>query len=174
MALGIIVGGPAGTGKTTVGELLAETLKAPFVEGDQLHPPKNVEKMANGIPLTDDDRWDWLEDVAKNISQRAENGSGLAIGSCSSLTVRYRDYLRKHSSVPLLIVFLHTTKEEMLKRVSGRAGHYMGSNMVDSQYNLMEIPKEDEPGCLPILADSPPEELRDKIVAVLQEQKLLN
>lgn len=167
----IIVGGPAGTGKTTVGEGLAEKLGASYIEGDSLHPARNIEKMSKGIPLTDEDRWDWLTDVAKTVSSRAQN---VSVGSCSALTKKYRAHLKEHAgNTKFIVVFLWAEKDELHRRVSGRKGHYMGSNMVQSQYDLMQIPQTDESDfCIPLLTDAPPEELINRVLANLEERKL--
>lgn len=144
----IIVGGPAGTGKTTIASLLADHYNCPFIEGDNLHPKENVEKMAMGQPLNDEDRWGWLQKLGEESSKRAqdtENKSNIAIASCSMLKKIYRDLLEKsgpHSH--FRFVFLHTSYEELLKRVAARQGHYMKSDMVKSQYEIMEIPSGEE------------------------------
>lgn len=145
----IIVGGPAGTGKTTIASMLASEYQCPFIEGDNLHPQANVDKMARGEPLTDDDRWGWLETLSKEAAARAtdpENASGVAIASCSMLKRVYRDYLKKWSGsqVTFRFVFLHTSYEVLMQRVSSRQGHYMKSDMVRSQYEIMEIPADSE------------------------------
>lgn len=109
---------------------------------------KNVEKMSHGIPLTDDDRWDWLEDIAKVTSELAlqNNKTNVCIGTCSALTKRYREYLREKcpQNVNIVVVFLWASEEELLRRVKLRKNHYMQGNMVASQVALMELPNEDE------------------------------
>lgn len=146
----IVVGGPAGTGKTTQGELLAKNYKCEFIEGDALHPKANIDKMSAGIPLTDDDRWGWLDQISKKSSSSAidpENNSHISVVSCSMLKKVYRDYIKEHSvstDVVFRFVFIYTTFEELMKRVSNRKGHYMKSDMVKSQYDIMEIPQGDE------------------------------
>jgi len=149
MATVIIVGGPAGTGKTTIASLLAEHHKCPFIEGDNLHPKENVDKMARGEPLTDDDRWGWLQTLAETAAALAKdpkNASQVAIASCSMLKKVYRDFLERSAGdgVTFRFVFLHTHYDELLKRVSNRQGHYMKSDMVKSQYDIMEVPSGDE------------------------------
>jgi gluconokinase len=118
--------------------------------------------MANGIPLTDDDRWDWLADVAQKSSIHAKEntGSKVAVASCSALTVQYRQYLVSHTSegTKLIVVFLWAPEEVLLERVGQRKGHYMGRNMVSSQAALMQVPKEPEllqngGSCVSILTD---------------------
>lgn len=146
----IVVGGPAGTGKTTQGEALSSYFKCPFIEGDALHPQANIDKMSSGIPLTDDDRWGWLEEISQTSSSAAansDNESHIAIVSCSMLKKKYRDYIKEHSSNPDVVfrfVFIYTTFEELMNRVSNRKGHFMKNDMVKSQYDIMEIPQGDE------------------------------
>lgn len=101
MNLHIIVMGVSGSGKSTVGEKLAATLHLPFLEGDSLHPKANVDKMASGIPLQDEDRWPWLDTIGEQLTA-AESG---IIVSCSSLKKSYRDHLRNASGGRLLFVF---------------------------------------------------------------------
>lgn len=147
----IVVGGPAGTGKTTIGELLGTLFKCPFIEGDQLHPQANIDKMSSGIPLTDDDRWGWLKQLSEEASSSAfspENSAQKAVISCSILKKSYRDYIkgvaeeRQHDpKIQFRFVFLYTTFEELLSRVGQRKGHFMKSDMVKSQYEIMQIPE---------------------------------
>ncbi|CUM66861.1 uncharacterized protein PRCAT00004545001 [Priceomyces carsonii] len=142
-----VVGGPAGTGKTTTGTMLAFKLHCPYIEGDSLHPKANIEKMSEGIPLTDDDRWGWLKRLSEIASKKAsEDSTGCAVVSCSMLKRSYRKYIKECSSCPcsFRFIFLYTSYEELIKRVSHRHGHYMKSDMVKSQYDIMEIPSNKE------------------------------
>lgn len=165
-----VVGGPAGTGKTTIGEALAVMLKCPFVEGDALHPQANIDKMASGKPLTDDDRWGWLELVSKTAAEVAET-KGNSVVLCSMLKRKYRDLIS--STLPQVgfeFIFLYTTYAELEKRVAGRSGHFMKSDMVKSQYEIMEVPDhEQEPHGWPIdttnkLPELILEEIANKVV----------
>lgn len=145
----IVVGGPAGTGKTTQGELLAKHYQCPFIEGDSLHPQANIDKMSRGEPLTDGDRWGWLEKLAHEASAKAiEDPNKKSVVSCSMLKKVYRDYIKQSAleqgDLSFRFVFLYTTFEELVKRVENRKGHYMKSDMVKSQYDIMEIPQDDE------------------------------
>lgn len=147
----IVVGGPAGTGKTTIASLLSEQLGCPYLEGDDLHPQENVDKMASGQPLTDTDRWGWLSILSKNTSTLVldeENISNTTIVSCSMLKKIYREFIKKEANkseeLKFIFIFLYTSFEELLIRVGNRKNHYMKSDMVKSQYDIMEIPKDDE------------------------------
>ncbi|CAK7896312.1 hypothetical protein CAAN1_03S03004 [[Candida] anglica] len=146
----IVVGGPAGTGKTTLAEMLAEKLHCPFTEGDQLHPQVNLDKMSSGIPLTDEDRWDWLANVSVAACKHGadpSNKTGFSIVSCSMLKKIYRDHIVESAvgeNVEFRFVFLYSTLEELYKRVDNRKGHFMKSDMVTSQYEIMEVPSGKE------------------------------
>ncbi len=106
----IIVMGVSGCGKSSVGALLASKLGQPFIEGDVLHPESNVKKMAEGTPLTDDDRWPWLDVIGNEISTALSKGEGIII-SCSALKKIYRDHLRKAAGGKLAFVFLEGTPD---------------------------------------------------------------
>ncbi|GEQ66459.1 hypothetical protein JCM33374_g122 [Metschnikowia sp. JCM 33374] len=144
----IIVGGPSGTGKTTTATLLAKHYNCPYIEGDDLHPKANVEKMSRGEPLTDEDRWGWLEEVSHVSTQKAidpSNKSGLCIASCSMLKKKYREFLaEKGKGAEFRFIFLHASFDNIIKRVAARQNHFLKSNMVKSQFDIMEVPKTDE------------------------------
>lgn len=136
----VVVMGVSGSGKTTVGQLLARHLGVPFIEGDELHPPRNVELMASGIALTDEDRAGWLDAVAAELARRPEG----AVASCSALRRRYRDRLRQ--AVPAL-QFVHLWGDRALleERLAQRRGHYMPASLLESQLQTLEPPSADEP-----------------------------
>jgi gluconokinase len=136
----LVVMGVAGSGKTTVGRLLAEQLGWDFGEGDDLHPAENVAKMAAGHPLTDDDRWPWLERVAEWIRDHTD-AHRPGIITCSALKRSYRDVLRGDGVV---FVYLHGTKQQIADRLAARHGHYMPASLLDSQFADLEPPGEDE------------------------------
>ncbi|KAG7660557.1 SUV3 [[Candida] subhashii] len=169
----IVVGGPAGTGKSTQGELFAKNLNCPLIEGDDLHPKENVDKMARGQPLTDEDRWGWLKELSEVASTKAldeNNESGLCVVTCSMLKKIYREFIKANaiqaSELNFRFVFLYTTFEELVKRVESRKGHYMKSEMVKSQYDIMEIPKDEELGeAIPIdTTNKTPAEIFEEII----------
>lgn len=130
--------GVSGCGKTTVGEQLAERLGWPYQEGDALHPPANVAKMAGGTPLTDADRLPWLAAVAAWIDARREAG-GCGVVSCSALKRAYRQLLiDDHPDVQL--VYLQGSRNQLAERLAARTGHYMPAGLLDSQLATLEEP----------------------------------
>ncbi|KAK5990837.1 putative gluconokinase [Cladobotryum mycophilum] len=143
-----LVTGPAGCGKSTVAEHLAEALGMPYIEGDSFHTTANVEKMRNGIPLTDADRWDWLTALREESMRQISEGSAGVILTCSALKRKYRDVIRvaAYYDHHLLIhfIYLDAPEEVLLQRVMSRQGHYMGANMVHSQFDILERPSESE------------------------------
>lgn len=134
--------GVAGVGKTHVGSLLVGTLDVPFLEGDQLHPPANVRKMAQGIPLTDADRLPWLDAIAARIAAARRAGTGIVV-ACSALKRAYRDLLRAADS-ELQFVHLTGDRELIARRLATRVGHFMPASLLDSQLATLEIPGPDE------------------------------
>lgn len=161
----IVLMGVSGVGKTSVMDALAERLGWPTAEGDALHPPANVARMAAGIPLTDADRWPWLQLVADWIGERERERSSSII-TCSALRRRYRDVLRRgHPSV--WFVHLTAPRELLEKRMGARRGHFMPPSMLDSQLATLEPLADDEPGWS-VDAVGTPAEIAGQIVARLQ------
>lgn len=157
----IVVMGVSGTGKTLVGERLAERLGRPFVEGDDLHPQANVDKMAAGEPLTDDDRWPWLRRIRDAMTEHAAAGRS-AIVTCSALKRSYRDVLRES---PADVRFLHLAgdAEVVRERLHGRTGHFMPESLLRSQYDTLEPLAADEPGATVSVDGTPDEVLADAL-----------
>jgi gluconokinase len=144
----IIIGGTAGTGKSTIGNSLSGYFQCEFIEGDELHPQQNIDKMANGIPLTDDDRWSWLSYVSIKSTQEAQNSRGISVVSCSALKRVYRDQIQKTSpETQFIYLFLYASMDELIKRIEARPGHFMKSAMLESQFEALQLPK-DEPNAL--------------------------
>ncbi|MGW0611390.1 gluconokinase [Streptomyces sp. NPDC002788] len=149
----VVVMGVSGSGKTTVGRLLAQRLGVPYAEGDDFHPAANVEKMRAGHPLDDDDRRPWLEEIARWLTGHADSGG---VVTCSALKRRYRDRLA--SAVPH-VFFLHLdgSPELIAARITARQGHFMPPALLRTQFADLEPMGEDEPGAaIPI--DGTPEE----------------
>jgi gluconokinase len=138
----VIVMGVSGSGKTTVGAAVAEAFGVPFIEGDALHPAANVGKMRQGIPLTDEDRWPWLDRVARELKARAREKDG-AVASCSALRRIYRDRLRSVVGPSLRFVFLNGDMETLAARMRHRHGHFMPASLLESQFATLETPVEE-------------------------------
>jgi gluconokinase len=157
----VVVMGVSGTGKSTVGTGLAAALGIPFVEGDALHPATNIAKMADGVPLTDEDRAPWLDLVA------AELTGPPAVVACSALRRAYRDRLRV-AAPDLALVFLHGDYQLLAGRMTVRPGHFMPTSLLDSQFATLEIPTPDEK---PIVMDVvlTPAEIIAKVVEQLRK-----
>ena len=161
MTLRVVIMGVSGCGKSSVGEGLAARLGIPYRDGDDLHPPANVEKMRAGIPLTDDDRWPWLDRVAGVLATEAP----LIVG-CSALRRAYRDRLRTGAGGPVQFVHLTGSRDLIAARMATRTGHYMPLTLLDSQFAALEPPGPEEAFTLDI--DQPLPALIDTIAAQLQ------
>jgi gluconokinase len=161
--MNFVVMGVSGCGKSTVGEQLAQKLNLPFHDGDDFHSPANIDKMAHGTPLTDDDRREWLETLAAKLDEWEQAGG--AVLACSALKEKYRATLQSHSREPLHWVFLDGPKELLLERMGKRKGHYMHSNMLDSQLATLEKPAY----ALRLSIEHTPEELVGEVMAALAE-----
>ena len=131
--------GVAGCGKSSVGAALSVRTGISYRDGDDLHTAANVAKMAAGMPLTDDDRWPWLDLVARALEQDAP----LMIG-CSALKRAYRDRIRQGVTGPVLFVHLSGTRAVIEARMAARKGHYMPVTLLDSQFAALESPAADE------------------------------
>jgi gluconokinase len=163
-----IVTGPAGCGKTTVAKFLAGVYGLQYLEGDdvrflflekglgaidranisvQYHPEANVKKMANGIPLADADRWDWLEELRDAAVDCLDDGAQGVVLTCSALKKKYRDVIRvacyNNHAVQIHFIYLRASEEVLIQRVKARKGHYMKSSMIKSQLQSLEEPKKE-------------------------------
>lgn len=136
----IIVMGVSGVGKTTLGEALARELGWRFVDADDVHPPANVEKMAAGVPLTDEDRAPWLERLRGLIAQALERGEDLVL-ACSALRRSYRQQLAVEPS-RIRWVYLTAPPEVLARRLRERTGHFMPPGMLESQLATLEPPDD--------------------------------
>ncbi|MFE7973330.1 gluconokinase [Streptomyces shenzhenensis] len=158
----VVVMGVAGTGKTTIGPLLAARLGVPYAEGDDFHPPANIAKMSAGTPLDDADRWPWLDAIGGWAHGRAGLGG---VVSSSALKRSYRDRLR--AAAPG-IVFVHLTGDRALieDRMAHRQGHFMPTALLDSQFATLQPLEPDEPGVTVDVSGSP-DEITERAVAAL-------
>ena len=138
----VVVMGVSGSGKTTVGALLAERLGWPFTDGDDFHPPANIEKMHAGIPLTDRDRWPWLRAIAAWIDERRVAG-GHGVVACSALRRAYREVLRG-GRPDVRLVYLKGDIALIARRQAARHGHFMPVSLMRSQFETLEEPGADE------------------------------
>jgi gluconokinase len=137
----VIVFGVSGAGKTTIGKLLAQELGWPFYEADDFHSQANIDKLLRGIPLTDDDRWPWLEKLRQLIKRSLEAGEN-AVLACSALKRAYRERLRVSDEVKF--VFLHGDYALIEKQLRQRRGHFMNPELLRSQFADLEEPGPDE------------------------------
>jgi len=149
----LLLMGVSGCGKTTIGAALARRLGWDFLEGDALHPPANVAKMAAGTPLEDDDRWPWLRAIAARIDAwRAAGTSGVV--ACSALKRIYRDVLIG-AREDVRLVYLRGDKDVIAGRLMARRGHFMPPGLLDSQFRTLEEPGEDERALAVAVGSSP-------------------
>ena len=152
--------GVSGSGKTAVGSRLAAALGVEFVEGDAYHPATNIQKMSDGIPLTDEDRQGWLRAIGQRVRSANDAGDGVVV-SCSALKRSYRDLLRREAR-EVQFVFLRGTRELIEPRLRQRKGHFMPTSLLESQRATLQEPSAEEDVWVVDINDSP-----DKIVASL-------
>jgi gluconokinase len=138
-----VIMGVCASGKSTIGAQLARALDIAFVEGDDLHPPNNVERMTAGIPLTDADRHSWLMAIAARLREASRAGIGL-VASCSALKRSYRDLLRSAADADVRFVYLAGSRALLAERMAQRRGHFMPPSLLDSQLAILEEPSPDE------------------------------
>jgi gluconokinase len=160
----VVVMGVAGCGKSAVGAQVAARLALPLVEGDDFHPPGNIRKMQQGVPLTDADRAGWLDRLAAELAARP----GGAVLTCSALKRVYRDALRS-GATPVRFVHLAISPAQALQRVAARPGHFYPPSLVDSQFATLEDPSG-EPGVRVFDGSRPVLQLTDDVVAALQKE----
>lgn len=157
----IVVMGVSGAGKSTVAEKLAVRLDWPLIEGDSLHPPANIAKMSQGIPLDDDDRLPWLKAIAARIDT-ARQAHRPIIVTCSALKRSYRETLEDgHDDVGF--VYLQGSKELIAQRLAARTNHFMPPGLLDSQFATLQEPSPDEPS-IDVAIDAPPDDIVNSIV----------
>jgi gluconokinase len=164
----LVVMGVSGSGKTTIARGVAEALGWSYLEGDDFHPGRNVEKMASGVPLDDEDRWPWLRAIGAAIGTAEGAGENLVL-TCSALKRAYRDLLGEgHPSVRFCR--LDVSPEVLRDRLDARRGHYMPASLLDSQLATLEPLAPDEPG-LTVRADGAPAEVLTDVLAAIPPQE---
>jgi gluconokinase len=147
----IVVMGVTATGKTTVASEVAAELGCEYIEGDELHPSRNIAKMEQGIPLTDEDRWPWLQAIAELVAVKEFEGTSTVV-TCSALKRSYRDVLR--DAAPTFFLHLHAPFEVLEERMQHRTKHFMPTTLLHSQFDTLEELGDDEAGA--VIDVSPP------------------
>ena len=160
-----IVMGVAGSGKSTVAQSLAQRLGLDYLEGDQFHSTENIVKMRDGIPLTDEDRWPWIEKMNTYIRLELQRGDGVTLAS-SALKKIYREKLT--AGLPgAKFIYLKGSKELIVGRMAARVGHFMPLALLDSQFAILEEPQADE-NAITVSIDATPGEIIGEIITDLQ------
>jgi gluconokinase len=162
----VIIFGVAGAGKTTIGEFLAQELHWKFYDGDDFHPPANIDKMERGIPLTDEDRQPWLESLREAI-ERSLAVSENAVLACSALKKKYRDLLRVNTDVKF--VFLRGSRARIAEQLKHRRGHFMNPELLDSQFADLAEPAPSE-DVLTVEIGADPRDVAEKIKVSLRKR----
>ena len=163
-ACALVVMGVSGSGKSTIADQLAERLGWRFEDGDRFHPASNVAKMSAGQPLTDEDRWPWLQAIADEIDRVCQTGAHAVI-ACSALKRAYRDIL-VHGRDDVRIVYLKGTQALIADRLAVRKNHFMPSGLLDSQFKTLEPPAASE-NPVTVSIDGPVDAIVDDIVRQL-------
>jgi gluconokinase len=156
----IVVLGVAGSGKTTVGTMLASAMKCTYLEGDSLHSPENIDKMRQGVPLTDADRASWLAAIHARIANVFEGGQDLVVG-CSALKEKYRRVLAR--GLPIRWVYLQGSEALIRGRLHHRTGHFMKADLLTSQFDALEEPSD----AITVDASWPPRAIVERILSHL-------
>ena len=157
----LIVMGVSGSGKSTIGQMLADQIGWPFFDGDDFHPPANVEKMSQGIPLTDEDRASWLAALTRLIRDTLHKEES-AVLACSALKARYREQLRVDPE-QVKFIYLKGSYAQIEERMQSRSGHYMKPAMLASQFAALEEPSD----ALTVSIDAAPEQIVSQVISEL-------
>jgi gluconokinase len=137
----VVLMGVSGSGKTTVGQLLARDLGWTFIDADDYHPAANVEKMRRGIPLDDDDRRPWLQALRRRVDEACDRGEDVVL-ACSALKHAYQEYLQHHAPRCVRYVYLSGSEELIRRRLAARTGHFMNPGLLHSQFETLEPPDD--------------------------------
>jgi len=162
----LIAMGVSGCGKTTIGELLAERMACDFADADSFHSQANKDKMHNGIPLTDEDRWPWLKAIRASIEQKQADGTS-HVYACSALKRVYRDILRDGDK-DVTFVYLKGTPELLQERIKTRKGHFFDPKLLQSQLDTLEPPGADE--AIEVDIALSPAEIVDKVLNEVKDR----
>ncbi|SOH95275.1 gluconokinase [Monaibacterium marinum] len=135
-----VVMGVSGCGKSSVGTAVAHALGGQFIDGDDLHPPQNIAKMAQGQPLTDADRAPWLEQIGQTLCMQQD----VTVIACSALKRRYRDIIRRAAGQQVTFLHLSGTRQVIESRMAARTDHFMPLSLLDSQFAALQQPSQDE------------------------------
>jgi carbohydrate kinase (thermoresistant glucokinase family) len=158
----IVVMGVSGAGKSTVGRIVAQRLGCAFRDADSFHPQANIEKMAGGHPLTDEDRWPWLEAIAAWIAEHRAAGTSCVV-TCSALKRAYRDIVTSRQSDDVRLVHLQGNFLLIEARLKARQGHFMPPALLASQFDALEEPASDE-HAITVSIDATPEEIAERVL----------
>jgi len=139
----IVVMGVTGCGKSSVARELANQLGTAFVDADDYHPKTNIEKMSAGIPLTDIDRWPWLNVVSTVLNDEVASNQ-IVVAACSMLRRAYRDHLIEKTHASVVFIYLSGTRDTIAERMSQRQNHFMPMTLLESQFQILEPPDPDE------------------------------
>jgi carbohydrate kinase (thermoresistant glucokinase family) len=161
----LVIMGVAGSGKSTIGDALAQRLGWRYEDGDSFHPAANVAKMSSGQPLTDEDRWPWLKAIAAEIERCRQAGEHVII-ACSALKKAYRDIL-VHGRDDIRMVYLCGSQALVADRLGHRKGHFMPPGLLDSQFATLEPPSPEERP-ITVSIDAPVETIVDQVLLQLQ------
>ena len=161
----IVVMGVSGAGKSTVGRLIAARLDCPFRDADSFHPKANIEKMSRGEPLTDDDRWPWLNAIAAWIAEHRAAGTTCVV-TCSALKRVYRDIVSDRQRADVRLVYLKGGFDLIAARLAARTDHFMPPALLKSQFDTLQEPAADE-RAITAQIDAAPEEIAEGVVRQL-------
>jgi len=164
----IVISGPCGSGKSTLATGVSKALNVPWIEGDSIHSPESIARMASGTPLMDSDRWLWLEAIqATALLKLRECGTESIVVTCSALKKSYRDELRKSRVMESVFILLESEGQVLKDRMGRREGHYMQEIMVESQLEALESPGVEESDVVPVDAAGEREEILKEVLGVL-------
>jgi carbohydrate kinase (thermoresistant glucokinase family) len=161
----IIVMGVAGSGKSTIGKILADRLSIPFYDADDFHSQASISKMSQGVPLTDEDRYPWLQTLSNLLQSHESTGAVLA---CSALKENYRSLLQQGLKERITWIYLEGSRQLLLERMKARKGHFMPEALLDSQLATLEKPSY--AWCISI--DKDPESILDEIMNRIHNDKI--